>query len=136
MANIIEKELCYEITGLCFKVQKKLGRFCREVQYNDELEILIKEKGWEYEREYEIKTLNPDSPKGNRMDFMILRRVLFDSKAKNYTTKEDYIQMQRYLGAAKIELGLITNFRDSHLKPKRILNITMFSDNSDSNSEH
>jgi hypothetical protein len=93
MPEIIEKQLCYDITGLCFNVQKKVGRFCREIQYNDELEALIKEKDWDYFREFEIKKLQATSPRGNRVDFWILGRVLVDSKAKNYITKEDYIQM-------------------------------------------
>jgi hypothetical protein len=62
MTQIIEKDLCYEITGLCFQTQKKLGRFCREIQYANELEQLFKNKNWDYQREYEIKKLTPDSP--------------------------------------------------------------------------
>ena len=40
---------------------------------------------------------------------------------KNFITKEDYYQMQRYLKAANLKLGLIVNFRTTYLHPKRIL---------------
>ncbi len=136
MAQIIEKDLCYEITGLCFQTQKKLGRFCREIQYANELEQLFKNKNWDYQREYEIKKLTPDSPSGNKVDFIINFKVLIDLKAKNYITKEDYFQMQRYLQASGLEIGLIVNFRDSHLKPKRVLNTRLHSKHSDVYSEH
>ncbi len=136
MAQILEKELCYEITGLCFKTHKKLGRFCREIQYGDYLEALLKESSIGYKREFEIKTLEPDSPKGNKVDFFVSDRVLVDLKAKNYITKEDYFQMQRYLQSAGLEVGLIVNFRESHLKPKRVLNTKLHSENSDVNSEN
>lgn len=132
MAKIIEKQLCFDITGLCFKVHKALGRFCREIQYGNKLEDLLKNNSWNYEREYEIKNLVPDSPKGNKVDFIIRTKVLVDLKAKNYITKEDYFQMQRYLQASGLEIGLIINFREAHLKPKRILNTKLYSEHSDS----
>ncbi len=133
---IVEKQLCYEITGLCFEVQKSLGRFCREIQYCDKMEELLKQKSWDNQREYEIKKFVPSSPKGNKVDFVIKFKVLVDFKAKNYITKEDYIQMQRYLQASGLEIGLIVNFRESHLKPKRVLNTQLFSEHSDDNSEN
>ncbi len=136
MAQILEKELCYEITGLCFKTQKKLGRFCREIQYGDCLEEMFKKNSIDYKREFEVKILSPDSPKGNKVDFLICNRLMVDLKAKNYITKEDYFQMQRYLQSAGLEVGLIVNFRESHLKPKRVLNTKLHSENSDANSEN
>ena len=131
MVNIVEKQLCYDITGLCFKVHKDLGRFCREIQYGNKLEELFKVNNWDYAREYTIKNLAPNSPKGNKVDFVVKLKVLLDLKAKNYITKEDYYQMQRYLQASGLEIGLIVNFRDSHLKPKRILNTKLYSEHSD-----
>ncbi len=136
MAEIIEKELCYYITGLCFKVQKKLGRFCREIQYSNELEGLLKTDNIQYLREFVISNLKLDSPKGNRVDFIVKQKVLIDLKAKNFITKEDYFQMQRYLQASGLEIGLIVNFRESHLKPKRVLNTRLHSEHSDVNSDH
>ena len=136
MTRIIEKENSYIITGLCFKVQKKLGRFCRERQYCDEFESLLESEKIPYKREFEIQDLNHDSPAGNKVDFMIYGKIPVDFKAKNYITKEDYFQMQRYLSAAKAELGMIVNFRDSHLKPKRVVNSSFNSGNSDINSGH
>jgi hypothetical protein len=41
---------------------------------------------------------------------------------KEIVTKEDYYQMQRYLKCANLKLGIIINFRDTYLKPKRIIN--------------
>ena len=110
MTRIIEKDNCYKITGLCFKVQKKLGRFCRERQYCDEFEALLIQQNLPYKREYELKELNQDSPNGNKVDFLVFGKVLVDFKAKNYITKEDYYQMLRYLSAARLEIGLIVNF--------------------------
>lgn len=123
MHKIIEPELSYQLTGLCFKTHKKLGRFAREKQYCDDLEEQLKQSGLIYAREFEIKKLNSTSPAGNKVDFLVENKVIIDCKAKAFITKADYLQMQRYLQAASIKLGLIVNFRSYYLKPKRIINI-------------
>jgi len=122
MSEIIYKDLSYEITGFCFQAHKGLGCFCSERQYCDRFEKLLQEAGINYLREMEIKTFNESSPKGNRTDFLIEGKIILDAKAKKFITKEDYIQMQRYLKCANIKLGMIVNFRSTYLKPKRILN--------------
>src|SRR5688572_11495224 len=115
-----------------------MGRFCKEKQYADDLEKLLKIKKIPFEREKDVQEVNPYSPNGNRSDFIIDRRVVIDYKAKAYITKQDYDQMQRYLHAANIELGLIVNMRNYNLRPKRILNpeFHIASDNSDNHSDH
>ncbi|MCH7640914.1 GxxExxY protein [Patescibacteria group bacterium] len=120
-AKIIHKDLSYVITGICFKVHKKLGRFCREKQYADKLENLLKEGNVNYKRGIEISNLT-DSPKGNKADFLIENKIILEVKTKKFITKEDYYQMLRYLKASNLELGLIVNFRNTYLKPKRVLN--------------
>lgn len=122
MSEILHKELSYVLTGLFFTIHKELGRFCREKQYSDRFEQLLVESNFNYKREFEINKLKDDSPGGNRVDFLIDNKIIIDFKAKNFITKEDYYQMQRYLYGANLELGMIVNFRQPHLKPKRVLN--------------
>ena len=121
-AKIVEADLSYKLTGLFFKIHNDLGRFCREKQYADEFEKLLEDAKIDFVREFEIKNFNSDSPNGNKVDFLIDKRIIIDFKAKALITKEDYVQMQRYLGASDLELGLIVNFRNYFLKPKRVLN--------------
>ncbi len=128
MIRILFPQLSYELTGLCFKIQNKMGRFCREKQYADALEVLLKEKKIPFEREI---SLNDGEIQGNIADFLINDKVILDLKAKKFITKEDYNQMQRYLQGKNLELGLIVNFRSTYLKPKRILNTKIYSDHSD-----
>ncbi len=103
-------------------MHNKLGRFCREKQYADELEKLLKQANIVYKREYELKNFNDTSPKGNKVDFLIHDLVILDVKAKNHITKEDYYQMLRYIKGANVALGIIVNFRNAHLKPNRVIN--------------
>ncbi|MEK7500546.1 MAG: GxxExxY protein [Patescibacteria group bacterium] len=117
--KIVEKELSYKIVGILFNVHQKLGRYCTERQYADAVENILKEKGVAYERE---KPIIVEGRKSSFVDFCIENKILLDAKAKSFITKEDYYQMKRYLTADSRELGLIVNFRQKLLKPKRILN--------------
>jgi GxxExxY protein len=121
VSKIIHKDLSYRINGICFKVHKKLGRFCREKQYSDESESLLKKGKVKYQREADIGKLYK-STKGNIADYIIEDKIELDVKAKKFITKEDYYQMNRYLKSANMKLGLIVNFRNTFLKPKRVLN--------------
>jgi len=122
-SKIIYKDLSYKINGLCFKAHDILGRFCREKQYCDTLEHLLTEEGIKYEREKDLSLfLGEKKIGGNRVDFFIDGKILFDAKAKKYITKEDYRQMKRYLIAAGLKLCIVVNFRDITIRPKRILN--------------
>ncbi len=124
MTQIINPELSFRITGLCFKVHNELGRFCSERQYSDSFEQKLLEVGMVYFREYELSNLAEVERKGNRVDFLIVNSIIVDVKAKKFITKEDYYQMLRYLQAANKELGLIVNFRSTYLKPQRVINNT------------
>src|SRR5262249_51771396 len=115
MPELIEPELSYRITGLCFQVQKELGRFCREKQYGDRLEQLLIGAKMDYQREFSLGN-------GNIVDFKIENKILVDLKAKPFVTKDDYFQMQRYLQTSSMKLGLVINFRTFYLKPKRVIN--------------
>lgn len=103
-------------------MQSSHGRFCREKQYADKFESLLIEKNIKYKREFSLENLDVNDIKGNKVDFIIEDVLIVDLKAKNFVTKEDYAQMQRYLRAAGLKLGLIVNFRESYLKPKRVIN--------------
>lgn len=120
--DIIYPELSYELTGIFYKVHNQQGRFCRERQYADEIEKLFKINNINYKREFELSQLDNVTIKGNRVDFLVENEIIIDVKAKKFINKEDYYQMLRYLKAANFKLGLIVNFRNTYLKPKRIVN--------------
>jgi len=122
--QLLYPELSYKVSGVLFKVHNKLGRFCREIQYGDLLEIELKNDGLFFERE---KILPYESigkeDASNKVDFCIENKILIDLKSKKFITKDDYFQMMRYLKASQFKLGLIVNFRSTYLKPKRIINM-------------
>ena len=118
--EVLYPELSYTLTGICFEVHNKLGRFCREIQYADELEAEFKKKGILYKRE--VRLHKDGKFTRNILDFIIEDSIVLEIKAKSVLTKEDYYQAKRYLISSNKKLGLLVNFRDTFLKPKRILN--------------
>ena len=121
--KIIHPKISYKLTGLFFKIHNELGRFYKERQYADALEILLRREKIKFVREKKIvKNFYDSEISCGIPDFIIENKLAVDLKAKKVITKEDYFQMMRYLKAKNFRLGLIVNFRNSYLKPKRILN--------------
>lgn len=48
--------------------------------------------------------------------------MVVEFKVKTFSTQTDYYQVKRYLEILGFKLGLLVNFRQKYLKPKRILN--------------
>ena len=123
--KILYSQLSYKITGLCFQVHNELGRFAREKQYADRLEQLLKSNEIKYKREARIpfKSQN-DKITGNIVDFLVENKIIIECKARRVITKQNYYQTQRYLKAANIKLGMIVNFNERYLKPRRVINFS------------
>lgn len=118
--NLIYPALSYKITGLLFKAHNMLGRYCKEKQYQDIIAELLKKEGINFEREKRIPV--SEEVKGNQVDFIIEDKIILECKAKPFIRKEDYYQTLRYLKASRKKLGLLVNFRNKFLRPKRIAN--------------
>ncbi|MFH1428009.1 MAG: GxxExxY protein [Patescibacteria group bacterium] len=121
--KLVYPELSYEITGLLFEVHNELGRHCNEKQYGDLFEKYLKKNNIKYLREKIIpQSFNGEKNGRNRVDFEIENKIIIEFKCKRVIERKDFYQMQRYLKSAKNKLGLIVNFREKYLRPKRVLN--------------
>jgi GxxExxY protein len=116
-SELIYPELSYQINGVCFETHNEIGCYAKEKQYCDVIEQKLKDKNIFYEREFSI------GDSGNYVDFLLNNEIILEVKAKRMVLREDYYQLQRYLQASQVKLGLLVNFRDKYLKPKRIIRI-------------
>lgn len=122
--RVLHPELSYLITGFCYKIHNELGRYRNEKQYADALETFLKEKKVSYYREKPLlPSFGGEKERRSIPDFIVEDKIIVDLKARRFISKDDYYQMKRYLSSYKKELGIIINFREYRLKPKRILNV-------------
>jgi GxxExxY protein len=120
--DIIERELSYQLMGMFFRIHRELGRFCRERQYSDALEIELRQSKLPYEREKAYLVAGRYS---NRADFVVDGRIIIELKTRPFLHDDDFSQMKRYLQSSGIRLGLVVNFRSIYINPRRVLNPSM-----------
>jgi|SRR3989344_6115638 len=121
--KLIYADITFKIRGILYRTHNELGRYCNEKQYADSVENYLIKLGIKYERE---KVLSPMFHKEmigrNKVDFLILDLIVLEIKTKRVLTREDYYQVKRYLVALNKKLGILVNFRQAFLVPKRVLN--------------
>ena len=131
---ILYPEYSYKLTSLFFETHNNIGRFRNEKQYSDYFEKLLIRDNINYNREFTLpQSFDGEKTRRNIVDFLVYNKIIIDFKTKTHITKDDYFQMQRYLVSANKELGLIVNFRQTSIRPKRVLNLEIHKNN---NSEH
>ena len=121
--KIIYHQLSYKLNGIFFSVHNEIGRYGKEKQYADAIELYLKKHNVKYEREKSMPNFISQGEIGrNIADFVVEKKIIIEVKAKRFLTREDYNQTQRYLRAFNLKLALLVNFHDRVLRPKRIIN--------------
>ena len=115
--ELIYPELSYFIVGSCFEVHNSLGRYAREKQYGDALAKKLKDHGIKFQKEI------PIGVSGNIVDFLIENKIVLELKTVKEMPQDNFRQIQNYLQQTKKRLGILDNFQESHLQPKRIIRI-------------
>ena len=114
----------YNIRGAIFAVHHELGNGFLERVYQDALEFEFKERGIPYEREKNIQIMYKGKPLGEpyRADFVCYGKIIIELKAVKTLEDAHYAQVLNYLKATKMKLGILVNFHDKFIVPKRIAN--------------
>jgi len=68
--------------------------------------------------EYKIKKLK----RRDIIEDIIENKIILEVKCTRFLGREEYYQTQRYIHAFNIQLGIMVNFRDERINPRRILN--------------
>ena len=123
MADLIYKSLSYELNGIAFAIDNKIGYGCREKLYSDAFEKLLKSKKIVYKRElvHDVVIDNQLITKRS-FDFLVDGKIIVEIKTGDYRYRESYHQVLEYLKTSGIKLGLIVRFTPNGVRIKRILN--------------
>ena len=124
MSGFIYKEESYNIRGAMMAVHRELGSGFLERVYQDALEYEFRERGIPYEREKKIQIMYKGKPLGEpyRADFVCYGKIIIELKAVKTLEDTHYAQVLNYLKATKMNLGILVNFHDTFIVPKRIVN--------------
>ncbi len=112
MNKLIHEELTYKILGACFEVYREKGCGFLEGVYQECLQVEFELQGLEARALVPI----PLSYKGRLLtktyiaDFVCHGQVLLELKAVSALTDEHRAQVQNYLHATGLRVGLLVNF--------------------------
>ena len=121
--KILHKELSYKIQGLIFDVRNDLGSGHKESIYQKALEKGFLKSDIEFEKEPAIKIF---SKSGDflglyRPDFLVGGKIIIETKAIQYVTRQEIVRVYDYLRNSKYELAYLVNFASPRLYVKRFI---------------
>ena len=123
MSELIYKDECYRIIGICMEVHRELGKGHDEVVYRDalEYEFGVSKIPWTREKHYPIQYKTIVLPHKYRADFIVFDKILLEAKAIETLTDAHVKQVLNYLACSKLKLGLLVNFGEDSLTSKRVV---------------
>ena len=121
--DLLFKDECYRIVGLCMKVHSKLGKGFKEIVYKDALEIEFIRNEIPYQREKPFKIQYEDVVLRHEFtaDFFVFNSIILEIKATFQFHPDNFKQTLNYLKASQVKLGVLINFGEDQLKFKRIV---------------
>ncbi len=122
MADIVEKELSYEICGAAFKVRDELGYGFLEKVYENALAIAMREAGLLVEQQVLMNVMFHGHVVGTYIaDLVVEGKIIVEVKATDQITKAHLAQTLNYLKATGFVLGIILNFNKVKVDVERLV---------------
>lgn len=121
-SKLLYPELSYQIQGAVFEVSNKYGRGLKENIYQKALAEEFTKRNIKFEEQKRINIYSIDTGKvlGTYVpDFIIDNKIILETKATEFATKQDLNQQQSYLKASIYEIAYLVNFCTLKLFIKR-----------------
>lgn len=117
---LIHEELSNEVVGAAMTVHRILGSGLLESAYEQCMMIELTDRGLSVERQKEFRLVYKGREAGIYFaDLVVEGKVLLELKAVTVITSVMQAQLLNYMRLARIEVGYLMNFRNSHLEWKR-----------------
>ena len=110
--DLIYEEETYAIRGAIYEVYKTLGAGFLEAVYQEALELELAARSIPYEAQPEITVAYKGAMlrQKYRADIVCFNKIILELKAVKQVLPEHVAQLQNYLRATGMKLGLIVNF--------------------------
>ena len=121
--NLILKEECYKIVGICMEIHRILGCGLLESVYKDALEHELSLHKIPYEREkmFEIPYKTIILQHRFYADFVVYNNIIIEIKAVSAINDTHTAQTINYVRLSNGQLGIIINFGQPSLEYKRLV---------------
>ena len=112
MSKIVFKEESFEIIGACFNVYKAMGCGFLESVYQECLEVEFDYQKIPFKSQQEISLFYRDKKLNQtyKPDFLCYDKIIVEIKAVSIIVDNHRAQIQNYLNASKLKLGILINF--------------------------
>ena len=112
MSKIVFKEESFEIIGACFNVYKAMGCGFLESVYQECLEVEFDYQKIPFKSQQEISLFYRDKKLNQtyKPDFLCYDKIIVEIKAVSIIVDNHRAQIQNYLNASKLKLGILVNF--------------------------
>src|SRR5688572_16971523 len=111
-AELIFKEESYKIIGACFEVYREKGCGFLEPVYQECMEIELRLQGIPFVAKKPLLLEYKSCPliSTNQPDLICFDKIVLELKAVTELTEEHRAQLQNYLKATGLKLGILANF--------------------------
>ncbi len=123
MNDLVYKDECFSIIGICFEVHNNLSSGFLEIVYKDAIEYEFRKAKIEFEREKEYLVHYKDVilPHKFYADFVVYNKIILEVKGVSGIADEFIAQAINYLKVSGNKLALVVNFGELKLNYKRIV---------------
>jgi len=123
VSELLYKQECFQLVGLCMEIHRELGKGHDEVIYKDALVVELSRANIPFsrERKYEVTYKGVILPHHYFADFVVWDKIIFEAKAVEKLMDSHVKQVLNYLAASKLRLGLLVNFGGDSLEWKRVI---------------
>ncbi|MSU55920.1 MAG: GxxExxY protein [Candidatus Taylorbacteria bacterium] len=122
MADLVEKELSYQVNGVLFDVFNELGGGYPEKYYQRAISLALGKKKIKFQEQLMVPLDYEGSSIGRFfIDFLIEGRLILEIKSAPKLYPRDQKQVLSYLQRHNIQIGILANFHRQGLQVKRIL---------------
>ena len=113
--------LIYGVIGCMIEVHRRLGPEFLESVYRRAVAAEFERQGIRYEAKKEIQLqYKGDNIGSHRLDLFVENQLVVELKTVEELHKKHYAQARSYLKAAHQPVGLLVNFADFQLIPRRV----------------
>ena len=109
--ELIHERLTHSVIGACFEVYKTLGIGFLEQIYLSALTVELRERGHVVDREVRVRVRYKGVEIGwQRLDMIVDGTLVVEVKSTTELHSSARRQLQNYLSATRLELGLLLHF--------------------------